>query len=91
MNFLEKQRITYRHEFGFQKEKSTEYAILDIYASIINAIETNDKTCCIFLEFAKAKAFDSVNHNIFILIRVLRGIGVLEGIVSKLENESYIH
>ena len=83
MNFLEKHSIIYKHEFG--------HAILDIYISIINAIETNDKPCCIFLEFAKAKAFDSVNHNIFILIRVLRGIGVLRGILSKLENERYIH
>ena len=37
---------------------------MDIYASILKALEKKEKACCIFLDFAKA--FDTVNHEILL-------------------------
>jgi hypothetical protein len=53
VNFFEKHDTIYKHQFGFQKHKSTEHAILDIYSKIIKSLEKNENPCCIFLDFAK--------------------------------------
>ena len=63
-NFVIKLEIIYKNQFGFQKGKSTEHAILDLYTNLLQAIEKQHKTSCIFLDFVKA--FDTVNHNILI-------------------------
>ena len=62
--FLKKNNILYKKQYGFQKGKSTEHALIDIHSSIIEAFEKKEKPCCIFLDFAKA--FDTVNHNILL-------------------------
>ena len=64
MPFFTKNKTIHKHQFGFQKGKSTEHAILDIYASILKALEKKEKACCIFLDFAKV--FDTVNHEILL-------------------------
>ena len=51
-------------QFDFQKGKSTQHAILNLYSNIIKAIEVHEKTSCIFLDFAKAS--DTVNHDILL-------------------------
>ena len=38
-NFLDKSKIVYYHQFGFQNKKSTSTAILDIYSKLIDSIE----------------------------------------------------
>ena len=50
--------------FGFQRGKSSEHAVLDLYTNILQAIETKEKTSCIVLDFSKA--FDTVNHKILL-------------------------
>ena len=72
MDFLIKQNILSKKQYGFQKNKSTEHAILDIQSKIIDAFENKEKSCCIFLDFAKA--FDTVNHTI--LLRKLYYYGI---------------
>ena len=62
--YLNKFDILYKHQFGFQKGKSTEHAILDLHTKIIKSIEKHEKACSIFLDFAKA--FDTVNHDILL-------------------------
>ena len=62
--FINKHNILYPHQFGFQKHKSTSLAILDICNRLVNSIEKNQLSCCIFLDFAKA--FDTVNHEILL-------------------------
>ena len=61
MSFFTKNKTIHRLQFGFQKGKSTEHAILDI---ILKALEKKEKACCIFLDFEKA--FDTVNHEILL-------------------------
>lgn len=72
MEFLKKFDILDKHQFGFQKNCSTEHAILDLYSKIVSAIENKEKSCSIFLDFAKA--FDTVNHDI--LIKKLEYYGI---------------
>lgn len=71
-NFIEKNNILYPHQFGFQKNKSTELAIFDIHAKLINAFEDKNLACCVFLDFAKA--FDTVDHSI--LVKKLEFYGI---------------
>ena len=61
-NFLNKNKLLYDHQFGFQKKKSTSMAILDICSKLIDSIEQKKFSYSVFLDFAKA--FDTVNHNI---------------------------
>ena len=62
-DFTEINDILYKNQFGFQREKSTEHAVLDLYTNILQAIESKEKSSCIFLNFPKT--FDTVNHEIY--------------------------
>ena len=62
--FLGDNNILYEHQFGFQKEKSTTLAVLDMCDKIINSFEEKEFACNIFLDFSKA--FDTVNHAILV-------------------------
>lgn len=72
INFFTNQNILSGKQYGFQKNKSTEQAILDLQANITEAFENKETPCCIFLDFAKA--FDTVNHEI--LLSKLQHYGV---------------
>ena len=85
LNFLEKNKILFQHQFGFQKNKSTSLAILDIYTNLTKSMENDSFSCCVFLDFAKA--FDTVNHNI--LISKLEHYGI-RGVANKWF-KSYLH
>ena len=61
---IKKEHILYKQQYGFQKGKSTELAILDLQAKIISSLEKGEIPCSIFLDFAKA--FDTVNHSILL-------------------------
>ena len=64
IKFLDMHKIIFNHQFGFQKNKSTSLAILDVCTQLVNAVENKQFLTCIFLDFAKA--FDTVDHNILI-------------------------
>ena len=64
IDFIEINDILYKNQFGFQRGKSTEHALLDLYRNIVQSIKSEEKTSCIFLDFAKA--FDTVNHEILL-------------------------
>ena len=85
--FIQKNKILCEKQYGFQKGKSTELAILlDLQSKIIDALEKGKKPCSVFLDFAKA--FDTVNHDI--LIHKLNHYGIrgeaLSWISSYLKN-----
>ena len=48
VKFLEENNIFYEYQFGFQKNKSTTLAILDIQAKIIEAFERKQISCSVF-------------------------------------------
>ena len=45
MSFFTKNKAIHKHQAGFQKDKSTEHVILDIYTSILKALEKKEKDC----------------------------------------------
>ena len=85
IQFLKREKILYKKQYGFQKGKSTEHALIDIQSHIIEAFEKNEKPCSIFLDFAKA--FDTVNHDI--LLRKLYHYGIRGNAFNWIE--SYLH
>ena len=74
MDFINKHDIIFKHQYGFQKGKLTEHAILDLYFDSITANEKQEKSACIFLDLAKA--FDTVNHEIWLDYYGVRGIAL---------------
>lgn len=85
-HFLQQKNIIVQNQYGFQKKKSTEMALLNIKDKIIDNIENKLFTLGLFLDFKKA--FDSVKHDI-LLIKLsrygVRGIA-LDIVKSYLEN-----
>ena len=72
IKYLDKNNIIYEHQFGFQKNKSTTLAVVDLYTKIVDSLNKNNYACSVFLDFAKA--FDTVNHDI--LIAKLENYGI---------------
>ena len=52
--FIKYENILCKNQYGFQKGKSTDQAIYDLQANVVNALEKGEFPCCIFLDFAKA-------------------------------------
>ena len=72
VSYLNKYKIIYEHQYGFQKGKSTSLAIMDMYSNLVDAIENKQYSCGVFLDFAKA--FDTVIHEI--LLKKLEHYGI---------------
>ena len=64
VDFLTNNNIIYENQFGFQQNKSTTIAVLDVQTEIIEAFENKKIACGVFLDFAKA--FDTVNLEILL-------------------------
>ena len=76
LSFFTKNKAMHNHKFGFQKGN---WFFMDLYASILKALEKKEKACCTFLDFAKD--FHKVNNEI--LLTKLEYYGVW-GIASEL-------
>lgn len=64
-HFLQQKNIIVQNQYGFQKKKSTEMALLNIKDKIIDNIENKLFTVGLFFDFKKA--FDSVKHDILLI------------------------
>lgn len=63
-NFCSSKKVITEHQYGFQKNKFTEKALLSIKDKIIDNFEQKRLTIGIFLDFKKA--FDSIKHEILL-------------------------
>ena len=63
-DFINKYKILYKKQYGFQRGKATEHAVMDIEHDILKSMENKEHPCCVFLDFAKA--FDTVDHQILL-------------------------
>lgn len=54
LNFLEKNNVSFKNQFGFRTKHSTDHAVLSIIEKIQTAIDTQKYSCGIFLDFSKA-------------------------------------
>lgn len=79
-SFFRKYDIITKEQYGFQKHKSTEQALLHIKDKIVENIENKQLTLGLFLDFKKA-VFDTVQHDI--LLKKLEKYGI-RGIALKL-------
>lgn len=85
LSFCKTNHIIAEQQYGFQKQKSTEMAILNIKDKIIDNIEQKLFTIGVFLDFKKA--FDSIKHDI--LFQKLETYGIRGTCLSLIK--SYLH
>ena len=71
-SFLLKNNILYDKQFGFQKDHSTEHAILQLTNQILQSFDQDRFTIGVFIDLSKA--FDTVDHKI--LLKKLSFYGV---------------
>ena len=62
--FLEQHNILFENQFGFRKNNSTIYALMEITEKIKESIDNGKFGCGIFIDLKKA--FDTVNHKILL-------------------------
>ena len=63
-DFLNKYNCLYKKQFGFQNSHSTNHVLITTTETIGEALDRDEYSCGVFLDFQKA--FDTVNHNILI-------------------------
>ena len=63
-SFLTDHNILFQNQFGFRKNNSTTYALIQITEMIKESIDNHKYGCGIFIDLRKA--FDTVNHNILL-------------------------
>ena len=63
-HFLELHNVLCDKQFGFRKNNSTSYALMEITEKIKESIDNGKYGCGIYIDLRKA--FDTVNHNILI-------------------------
>ena len=71
-DYLERNGIIYKLQFGFRSKLSTKHGLIDITENIKRALDNKKFGCGIFVDLQKA--FDTVNHEI--LIKKLAHYGI---------------
>ena len=71
-NHLNSKGLLYEKQFGFQRNNSTEHAILQLTRDITSSFEKGEYTLGVFIDLSKA--FDTVDHQI--LIKKLQYYGI---------------
>ena len=63
-NYMTTNNLFYKKQFGFQKNCSTEHAILELVEQITKSFDNNNYMLGVFIDLSKA--FDTVNHEILL-------------------------
>ena len=63
-SFFSENNILYKKQFGFQKQHSTNHAIVHLVNKILKSFESNCYTLGVFIDLKKA--FDMVDPNILL-------------------------
>ena len=63
-NHLHSKGLLYKKQFGFQRDNSTEHAILQLTRDITGSFEKGEYTLGVFINLSKA--FNTVDHQILI-------------------------
>ena len=71
-HFLELHSVLFENQFGFRKNNSTSYALMEITEHIKESIDKGKFGCGIYIDLRKA--FDTVNHSI--LLKKMEHYGV---------------
>ena len=74
--FLEKQNFFYKQQFGFRKNHSTTHALSILVKKVTESITNKKPTLRIFLDLTKA--FDTIDHNVFLAKLHRNGIRGIE-------------
>ena len=61
LSYLDRFKILCDNQYGFRKNHSTSFALIDLYDKISDAINSKETSVGIFLDLSKA--FDTVNHD----------------------------
>ena len=64
INFLNKFNILSSNQYGFRKNHSTAYALIQLYDKLSDAFDQGKVTLGLFIDLSKA--FDTVNHDILL-------------------------
>ena len=64
ITFINKHKLLYDYQFGFQENSSTAMALITIIDKITESLQRGDYALGMFLEFSKA--FDTVDHSILL-------------------------
>ena len=59
---ITRNKILYKSQYGFRKQKSTSLAIIEHVKETINSLDTHDSAVSVFIDLKKA--FDAVDHGI---------------------------
>ena len=81
-SFLNINNILIPNQYGFRKNHSTDYAILQLCDKITDSLSKKEHIIGIFMDLSKA--FDTIDHNI--LIYKLRAYGVRGNAISWFED-----
>ena len=82
LEFMDKNNIIYKYQFGFRQKHSTQQAIISLVNKITSCIDSGDLMIGVFLDLKKA--FDTVNHTI--LIRKMYAYGIRGNILKWFES-----
>ena len=80
--YLDSNNLIHKHQYGFRKNHSTEYAALHIVNYLNYELDRNRTPTNVYLDLSKA--FDTLSHNI--LIRKLKHYGVCDSTLNLMKS-----
>ena len=63
-DYQDRYKLLNQNQFGFRKHLSTTHAVSYIHKKLLQNVDKNGYSCCVFLDLSKA--FDTVNHEILL-------------------------